>query len=129
MYPAWLLLSVTAAVGIAPDIACAIGEWLALEKVPLSPRICIQDGCLFGRDLNGLEGGKYEAYTGIPYAKPPLNELRFRVSKIRFSTMIKICSKNIPNRILCKVSLGVVITMPHGSKADAFKRTIFDQMQ
>ncbi|XP_055603762.1 juvenile hormone esterase-like [Uranotaenia lowii] len=42
------------------------------------PLVCIQDGCLRGRYLEGLSSKRYQAFLGIPYAKPPVGELRFR---------------------------------------------------
>jgi len=39
----------------------------------------IADGFLKGQALQSRDGRIYYSYTGIPYAKPPIGELRFKV--------------------------------------------------
>ncbi|EDS38142.1 gut esterase 1 [Culex quinquefasciatus] len=56
----------------------AIGDQFAFDQVLPEPRTCIQDGCLQGRYYSDLEGRPYEAYLGVPFAKPPVGRLRFR---------------------------------------------------
>jgi juvenile-hormone esterase len=49
---------------------------LALSAVNVSskaPVVCIADGC-----LRGINNGKYDAFLSIPFAKPPLGDLRFK---------------------------------------------------
>ncbi|XP_050322778.1 juvenile hormone esterase [Bactrocera neohumeralis] len=43
------------------------------------PEVCIdQLGCIEGVYATGSEGQEYEAFYGIPFAKPPIGELRFK---------------------------------------------------
>ncbi|XP_067630035.1 juvenile hormone esterase-like [Eurosta solidaginis] len=43
-----------------------------------APKICVGTlGCLQGKYMSGFEGENFEAYLGIPYALPPVGELRF----------------------------------------------------
>uniref|UniRef100_A0A034WF19 carboxylesterase n=1 Tax=Bactrocera dorsalis TaxID=27457 RepID=A0A034WF19_BACDO len=43
------------------------------------PEVCIdQLGCIEGVYATGSEGQQYEAFYGIPFAKPPIGELRFK---------------------------------------------------
>lgn len=60
----------------------AVGDRYAFERVLPEPRVCIQDGCLQGKYFNGLDGDRYEGYLGVPFAKPPVGKLRFKVSRI-----------------------------------------------
>lgn len=39
----------------------------------------IADGTLKGKVLRSRDGRSYYSYTSIPYAKPPIGELRFKV--------------------------------------------------
>lgn len=43
--------------------------------------ICVREGKLIGIVEKGVYNDYYIAFRGIPYAKPPIGELRFKVSK------------------------------------------------
>lgn len=43
------------------------------------PEVEISDGKLEGKYMVTRRGRKFSAFLGIPYAKPPLGELRFKV--------------------------------------------------
>lgn len=62
----------------------------------VDPQVCITDGCLRGKAVTTLHWGTYEAFVGIPFAKPPVGELRFAVS----SSVL-----NMTNLIVLRISL------------------------
>lgn len=42
--------------------------------------VCLQDlGCLKGTEMPGFQTDSFEAFLGIPFAQPPVGELRFKV--------------------------------------------------
>lgn len=45
------------------------------------PVVEISDGKLRGTISKNYNGEDYYAFLGIPYGKPPIGELRFKVSK------------------------------------------------
>lgn len=44
------------------------------------PKVCIENGCLSGKIMPGYQTESFEAFVGIPFAKPPVGSLRFKVS-------------------------------------------------
>lgn len=42
------------------------------------PQVCIQSGCVKGTTFKG-NIKEFDGFLGIPYAKPPINELRLKV--------------------------------------------------
>lgn len=44
-----------------------------------SPRVKVAEGLVQGRYCVSCGGRKYASFQGIPYAKPPLGNLRFMV--------------------------------------------------
>jgi hypothetical protein len=47
---------------------------------PDAPIVEISTGKVQGLARNSRDGHRYYEYLGIPYAKPPVNELRFEVT-------------------------------------------------
>jgi len=45
----------------------------------ISQQLEITKGVIKGQILKSRNGRSYYSYTGIPYAKPPIGELRFKV--------------------------------------------------
>lgn len=45
----------------------------------INPVVCFESGCVKGKDVDN-----YDVFFGIPYAKPPINDLRLRVSFFNF---------------------------------------------
>ncbi|XP_065075943.1 juvenile hormone esterase-like [Ochlerotatus camptorhynchus] len=70
--------TVTRSVFAANNVSFAISEFSEYTKYPPKPLVCIPNGCIIGTNKNGLENGQFEAFFGIPYAKPPLGNLRFK---------------------------------------------------
>ena len=48
--------------------------------VSSGPIVKVRDGLLLGKMENTDSGTTYFAFRGIPYAKPPVGSLRFKVS-------------------------------------------------
>jgi hypothetical protein len=53
---------------------------LALESPNENPTVTIQDGTLVGIPMRTWMGRQISAFMNIPFAAPPINELRFMVS-------------------------------------------------
>lgn len=45
-------------------------------------KVKIADGVLKGKTLKSRDGRNFYSYTAIPFAKPPIGELRFKVTII-----------------------------------------------
>ncbi|XP_052859908.1 juvenile hormone esterase-like, partial [Anopheles cruzii] len=62
---------VAAATATTPNTSCQS------KFQQTAPKICIKDGCLLGTTMNDMKGQPFEAFLGIPFAKPPIGKLRF----------------------------------------------------
>lgn len=43
------------------------------------PVVTVKQGKLKGKVAEDYKGGKFYSFQGIPYAKPPVGDLRFKV--------------------------------------------------
>jgi len=59
-------------------IACV----LFLTAGSCNPVVNTAKGAISGRTLKSRDGRDYHSFTGIPYAKPPVDELRFKVNNL-----------------------------------------------
>lgn len=71
------------------DAAHANDEYDATDNNPLM--VCVQQGCLEGTTLPGYQVDTYEAFLGIPYAEPPVHQLRFAVSILCGGDTFSLC--------------------------------------
>lgn len=67
------------------------------------PIVTVEQGQLKGRVAVDHYGGKYYSFQGIPYAKPPVGELRFKVCDVYFLKIIErkknLSNVNLPNPV------------------------------
>lgn len=45
------------------------------------PLVTVEQGTLLGKELKSEKNNLYHSYTGIPYAKAPVGDLRFKVGQ------------------------------------------------
>jgi carboxylesterase type B len=57
--------------------------------------VSVAQGKLRGREATTKSGGTYYSFQGIPYAKPPVGPLRFKVSLKYFLRK----KKDVPQRL------------------------------
>jgi hypothetical protein len=60
-----------------------------------NPVVCSESGCVRGKLMPGYQTKAFEAFLGIPFAKPPVGELRFQVNFYIFVDINKKCKSNI----------------------------------
>lgn len=51
------------------------------ENTMVGLKVTVEQGELLGYACTTKEGFRYNSYCGIPYSKPPVGNLRFRVRK------------------------------------------------
>lgn len=59
-------------------LQCELGGSLYHTKMT-APIVTIEEGQVKGTQTENYQGGKFFSFLGIPYAKPPVGELRFKV--------------------------------------------------
>lgn len=94
-------------------LACSQNEVaIAKEFIKETRTVCITQGCLEGKTLPGYQTHAYEAFLGIPFAEPPIGELRFAVNLIVLN--IKQIYSLYTKYDSFKVTI-IVITLPYYS--------------
>lgn len=75
------------------------------------PRVCTDDGCLLGTSMTDTKNLRFDAFVGIPFAKPPVGKLRFKVAAFGKSVKRAPLLIAISNRNPSQSNLGPKITM------------------
>ncbi|XP_055597278.1 juvenile hormone esterase-like [Uranotaenia lowii] len=66
---------------LLPGLVLSLVFWVGAEDCSKlcqeAPAVETEDGCLCGKMMPGLDGPEFDAFLGVPYAKPPVGKLRF----------------------------------------------------
>jgi carboxylesterase type B len=72
-------------------IVCAIALLLKCLSQNNGPTVLTQQGILRGTYLHSRHGRMFSAFQGVPYAHPPVGDLRFQVRDINFKISKHYC--------------------------------------
>lgn len=77
-----MLLSLLANLSIAQNVieTTSVNQLTEDNFTSVFPIVCTRNGCIEGVAQPGYQIDEYEAFFGIPYAEPPIGDLRFAVS-------------------------------------------------
>lgn len=79
----------------------------------------IDQGLLRGSTLKARNGRDFKAFQGIPYAKPPIKELRFEVRRILALELLTLCKRSLCWRRLRFVVQNPIAADPWDDVLDA----------
>lgn len=65
----------------------------SVARIEDNPVICYDDGCVRGKLFEGHDK-KFEGFLGIPYAKPPVGNLRLKVRLFSDKLDFQTCATN-----------------------------------
>lgn len=65
-------------------LGCGLFEWSVEGRTAEELLVTLPNGSkLAGRGLKSHDGRAIKAFMGIPYAEPPLGDLRFKVNSVK----------------------------------------------
>ena len=94
------------------EIGLVVGRTSEILKVKLD-----HGGVLVGRHLTTVNGRHMRAFMGVPYAKPPVGELRFKVNSLAY--FVCLCVWKTKGKLL----LRLLLLLGHGRERDWLRRT------
>lgn len=104
---------------------------LGLVVASPDPVIKISKGLIRGQNLKSRNGRGYSSFTGVPYAKPPIDELRFKVitnySSYIYNISILCLKKSFflhDFSLLNQLTLGTAFWTERARRTSVFKSTI-----
>jgi Carboxylesterase family len=79
--------------------AWIVGVWVCFVVADeADPIVCLERGCVRGKSFKG-NLKEFEGFLGIPYAQPPVDELRLKVSGL-----VKISRRRLKNASRVKLT-------------------------
>lgn len=67
---------------------CFLSQICCVFGSECSPLVHVSDGSLKGKCMTTRGGRTFHAFLGIPFAKPPIGDLRFRVGSLKINELI-----------------------------------------
>lgn len=107
------------------------GKYLKLRPIANQPIVSIQQGKLRGISAQLPNGSRYHYFKGVPYAKPPVGDLRFRppVPLEKFDTPVLDCVVERSDCIQRDLFTNRVVGSEKGLYLNVFTPSIGDESE